>query len=63
MIVVQLERNFLKAFLDFAPANEGMNWEMSPNEAIFSNSTIIFYLSFFIKKYIPGSIVYFVLIV
>ena len=35
---------------------------MSPNWAIFSTFIIISYLLVFIKKYIPGSIVYFVLL-
>ena len=35
---------------------------MSPNQAIFSTFIIISYLLVFIKKYIPGSIVYFVLL-
>ena len=50
-----------KAFLDFTPTNQGMNYKMSPNQAIFSTSIVISYLLVFIKKYIPGSIVYFVL--
>ena len=52
---------FRKQFQIFTPANEGMNEEMSSNQAIFSTFVVIFYLLVFIKKYIPGSTAYFVM--